>query len=78
MSRDPANCPEFDAPNGVPLVQLGQGDFTQDIWGADARRLGRTTKNLLTFSQPTRSATAKYRHHVKPAAQSPKASRSAA
>jgi len=65
VSHGPANCPEFDAPNGVPLVRLGQGDFTQDIRGTDAPAPDtRATKNLLTFSalNTFRNCARKYKH----------------
>lgn len=65
MSHGPANCPEFDAPNGVPLVRLGQGDFTRDIWGTDAPTPDtRAAKNLLTFSalNTFRNCARKYKH----------------
>lgn len=65
MNPIPANCPEFDAPLGVPLVRLGQGDFTQDIGGADASNDdSRAAKAVLTFSalNTFRNCARKYKH----------------
>lgn len=80
MSHSPAICPEFDAPNGVPLVRLGQGDFTRDIWGTDAPAPDtRAAKNLLTFSalNTFRNCARKYKHRYVDELQPRKSSKSA-
>lgn len=74
MSDSPANFPElraFDEP--VPLVRLGQGDYTRDIYPADlGGTASRSTKSLLTFSalNTFRNCPRKYKHryvdHLQP------------
>lgn len=74
MSDSPAHFPElrtFDEP--VPLVRLGQGDYTRDIYPADVGAAEtRCTKAVLTFSalNTFRNCARKYKHryvdHLQP------------